>query len=195
MAVPDAWVCHPRVHRDDRGSFAEWFRADRLLEVTGRPFRIAQANHSTSRRGVVRGIHFADVPPGQAKFVYCPVGAVLDVVVDVRAGSPTFGVADAVVLDDVDRRGVFIAEGLGHAFCALRDDTSVAYLVSTPYDAGSEHTVSPTDPQLGLSWPDDVGPLVMSDKDAGAPGLDQALRDGVLPAYDDCRKWYAAASG
>lgn len=194
MAVPEAWVCQPRTFSDDRGSFTEWFRADLLREATGRRFDIAQANHSTSRRGVVRGVHFADVPPGQAKYVYCPVGAVLDVVVDVRAGSPTFGAVDAVVLDAAERRGVFISEGLGHAFCALRDDTSVAYLVSTPYDAGSEHTVSPTDPGLRLPWPDDIGELVLSDKDAAAPTLEQALRDGLLAAYDDCRHWYTTLS-
>jgi dTDP-4-dehydrorhamnose 3,5-epimerase len=153
-----------------------------------------QANHSTSKRGVVRGVHFADVPPGQAKFVYCPVGAVLDIVVDLRVGSPTFGAVDTVVLDDVERRAVFISEGLGHAFCALRDDTSVNYLVSSVYDPVAERTVSPLDPTLGLSWPSDIGELVMSDKDVAAPSLEDAARGGILPFYDACRERYADLS-
>jgi dTDP-4-dehydrorhamnose 3,5-epimerase len=193
MAVPDAWVCAPRVHGDDRGEFLEWFRGDALAEATGRRFAVLQANHSTSKRGVVRGVHFADVPPGQSKFVYCPVGAVLDVVIDLRVGSPTFGAVDSVILDDVDRRAVFISEGLGHAFCALRDDTSVTYLVSSVYDPVAERTVSPLDPTLGLAWPADLE-LLMSDKDVAAPGLDDAVRDGILPSYDTCLARYADLS-
>lgn len=192
LAVPDAWMCTPPVHGDDRGAFLEWFRADVLAAVTGRGFEIRQANHSISKRGVVRGLHFADVPPGQAKFVYCPVGAVLDVVVDLRVGSPTFGAVDSVVLDDVDRRAVFISEGLGHAFCALRDDTSVNYLVSSVYDPVAERTVSPLDPTLALAWPTDIGELAMSDKDLAGPTIAAALEAGILPSYLACQARYAA---
>jgi dTDP-4-dehydrorhamnose 3,5-epimerase len=192
MRLADAWLCSPRIHGDDRGAFLEWFRGDVLAETTGRRFDIAQANHSVSKRGVVRGVHFADVPPGQAKFVYCPVGAILDVVVDLRVGSPTFGAVDSVILDDVDRRGVFVAEGLGHAFCALRDDTSVSYLVSSVYDPVAERTVSPIDPSLALPWPVDVGELIMSAKDTNAPSLEAAVRAGILPSYEACRARYSA---
>jgi dTDP-4-dehydrorhamnose 3,5-epimerase len=192
LAVPDAWVCTPPVHGDDRGSFVEWFRGDLLAAAAGRRFEIVQANHSVSARGVVRGVHFADVPPGQAKFVYCPVGSLLDIVVDLRVGSPTFGVVDSVVLDDVDRRAVFIAEGLGHVMCVLQDGTSANYLVSTTYDPAAEHTVSPLDPDLRLPLPDDIGDLVLSDKDRDGPTLEQAIKKGILPSYDTCREWYAA---
>jgi dTDP-4-dehydrorhamnose 3,5-epimerase len=192
MTMPDAWVCSPRVFGDDRGDFLEWFRADTLAEAIGRRFDVIQANHSVSRRGVVRGLHYADVPPGQAKYVYCPVGAVLDVIVDLRVGSATFGAVDSVVLDDVDRRGVFISEGLGHAFMALRDDSSVTYLVSTAYNPSIERTISPTDPALGLPWPDDVGELVLSDKDVDGPSLEAALAQGILPTMADCQARYAA---
>jgi dTDP-4-dehydrorhamnose 3,5-epimerase len=191
MAVPGAWVCTPRVHPDDRGLFLEWFRHPRLVEATGRRLDVAQANHSVSRRGVVRGLHFADVPPGQAKLVYCPTGAVLDVVVDLRVGSPTFGAVDSVVLDDVDRRAVFVAEGLGHGFCALRDDTAVSYLVSTTYGAAAERTVSPLDPTLALPWPVPANELVLSDKDASAPTLEAARESGILPTYQACTARYA----
>jgi dTDP-4-dehydrorhamnose 3,5-epimerase len=191
-AVPDAWVCTPRVFGDDRGQFLEWFRGDLLQQVTGREFVPVQANHSVSRRGVVRGLHYADVPPGQSKYVYCTSGAVLDVIVDIRVGSPTFGVVDAVRLDDDDRRGVFISEGLGHAFCALTDDASVTYLVSTPYHPEVERTVSPRDPQLGLSWPAELGEVILSDKDADGQTLAEALEQGILPSYQACQARYAA---
>ncbi len=93
-----------------------------------------QVNTSVSRRGVVRGIHYADIPPGQAKYVTCQRGAVLDFAIDIRVGSPTFGQWDSELLDAVDRRAIYLAEGLGHAFVALQDDSTVTYLVSSPFD-------------------------------------------------------------
>src|SRR5690554_1677830 len=133
LAVDGAWEITPRVHRDERGAFLEAFKATALEEVTGRAFPVAQVNTSVSAAKIVRGIHFTAVPPGQAKYLTCTRGAVLDVVVDLRVGSPTFGAWDAVRLDDVERRAVLIAEGLGHAFCALTDEATVTYLCSTPY--------------------------------------------------------------
>ena len=189
LDVPDAWVCTPAVFDDERGVFLEWFREDLLRQATGRSFTIFQANHSVSRRGSVRGLHFADVPPGQAKYVYCPRGAVLDIVVDIRVGSPTFGEWTSVVLDETHRRGVFISEGLGHAFCALTDDTAVTYLVSTTYNPAAEHGVNPLDPGLGLTWPDDVE-VVLSPKDEAAPTLAAAKDSGLLPSYDACLRHY-----
>jgi dTDP-4-dehydrorhamnose 3,5-epimerase len=173
-AVEDAHVLTPALHSDDRA---------------GHPFRLAQANASVSRVGVVRGIHFADVPPGQAKYVTCVRGAVLDVVVDLRVGSPTFGRWDAVRLDDRERRALFIAEGLGHAFCALEPDSMVVYLCNDVYRPGSEHGVHPLDPALGIAWPADLAP-VLSDKDAAAPTLAEALEQGILPSYGACRQRY-----
>jgi dTDP-4-dehydrorhamnose 3,5-epimerase len=196
LEISDAFVCTPRQFGDDRGTFLEWFRGDELAKATGRGFAPVQANHSVSRRGTLRGIHFADVPPGQAKYVYCPRGAVLDVIVDLRVGSPSYGKHAAVRLDDVDRRGVFIAEGLGHGFYALTDDANVAYLVSTAYNPAIEHAVHPLDPDLALPWPvgeaglDDDGP-VLSEKDAAAPSLAEAQARGLLPSYDACRDFYA----
>ncbi len=141
-------------------------------------------NISSSRGGTVRGIHFADVPPGQAKYVQCFAGRILDVVVDIRVGSPTFGEWDAIELDDVDRRGLYIAEGLGHAFCALTDDVTIGYLCSEPYAPSREHGITPLDPQLRLPWPSvDV---VLSPKDAAAPTLAEAVEQGLLPDYADC---------
>jgi len=193
LGIDGAWVFTPQLHRDDRGSFAEAFRGEQFAAALGYRLEVAQVNCSTSVRGVIRGIHYADVPPGQAKYVTCAAGAVMDVVVDLRAGSPAFGAWEAVRLDDVSRRAVFLAEGLGHAFMALTDQATVMYLCSTPYAPGREHGVHPLDPALGITWPIDSldgGPL-LSGKDAAAPTLEQALRDGALPGYDECAAYAA----
>lgn len=187
LAVPDAYLVTPRIHADPRGAFLEWYRHDELAAVVGHSLTLAQANCSISRRGVVRGVHVADVPPGQAKYVFCVAGAILDVIVDLRVGSPTFAEHVAVRLDDVERRAVYLAEGLGHAFCALTENATVTYLCSTPYTPGAEHGIHPLDPRLALPWPDDLE-LLLSDKDAAAPSLDEALVAGSLPTMQACRE-------
>ncbi|MFJ2724348.1 dTDP-4-dehydrorhamnose 3,5-epimerase [Streptomyces collinus] len=189
LGIADAWVLEPKVFPDDRGSFHEWYRGAEFRAATGYDLTLAQANCSVSRRGVLRGVHFADVPPGQAKYVTCVRGAVLDVVVDIRVGSPTFGRWEAVRLDDDTRHAVFLAEGLGHAFMALTDDATVVYLCSAGYAPGREHGVHPLDPGLGIAWPEDAEP-VLSDKDAEAPTLAEAERSGLLPSYADCSAHY-----
>jgi len=185
LGIEGAWVFTPQVHSDDRGSFAEAFRGAEFAADLGYRLDVAQANCSVSRRGVIRGIHYADVPPGQAKYVTCVAGAILDVVVDLRTGSPSFGKWEAVQLDAGTRRAVFLAEGLGHAFMALTDDATALYLCSTPYAPGREHGVDPRDPAIGIAWPLDTEP-VLSEKDAAAPTLDEALRAGLLPSYQEC---------
>lgn len=189
LAVRDAYEFTPRSFPDHRGLFVAPFQESAFVDALGHPLRVAQTNHSVSRRGTIRGVHFADTPPGQAKYVYCPSGAVLDVVVDLRVGSPTFGRWDSVRLDSVDYRAVYVAEGLGHAFVALEDDTVVAYLCSAGYNPGAEHGVSPLDPALGLPWPSGIEP-VLSEKDAAAPTLAEAEANGLLPAYDACLAHY-----
>src|SRR4051794_4772416 len=128
LSVDGSWELTPRQHADDRGVFLEWFKAEEFERGVGHRLELKQANTSVSKKGTVRGIHYADVPPSQAKYVTCLHGAVLDVVVDIRVGSPTAGRWDAVLLDDKDRRAVYIAEGLGHAFMALTDGATVSYL-------------------------------------------------------------------
>jgi dTDP-4-dehydrorhamnose 3,5-epimerase len=191
LAVAGAFEVTPRLFSDPRGTFLEYYQAAALEEAVGHRLALAQANCSVSARGVVRGVHFADVPPSQAKYVTCLAGAVLDIAVDIRVGSPTFGAWDSVLLDDRDRRAIYVAEGLGHAFMALTGDATVAYLCSAPYAPGREHGVHPLDPELGLGWPSDVPPL-LSDKDAAAPTLAQAREAGLLPDYDECLAFYAA---
>ena len=187
LAVPGAWEITPVQHGDPRGLFLEWYRHDVLAAEVGHPLDLAQANISVSARGVVRGIHFAEVPPGQAKYLTCPRGAVLDVMVDLRVGSPTFGQWDAVQLDQDDRRAVYVSEGLGHGFCALTDDATLLYLCSATYAPGREHTVDPLDPELGIQWPAEQPSL--SARDAAAPSLVQALAGGLLPDYTVCQDY------
>jgi dTDP-4-dehydrorhamnose 3,5-epimerase len=188
LGIDGSWVFSPQVHFDERGNFFEAFRGAEFAADLGYQLDVAQVNCSVSRRGVIRGIHYSDVPPGQAKYVTCVAGAVMDVVVDLREGSPGFGAWEATRLDDMSRRAVFLAEGLGHAFMALTEQATVLYLCSTPYAPGREHAVHPLDPAIGITWPlaDVGGDLVLSAKDAAAPSLGQALRDGALPHYDKC---------
>ena len=194
LKIDGAWEFTPRTFGDDRGLFLEWFKAEVFADTVGHELGVAQANQSVSARGVLRGIHFAAVPPSQAKYVYCPKGAVLDVVIDIRVGSPTFGEWDAVQLDDVDRRAIYLSEGLGHAFMSLADGSAVTYLCSTGYNPTREFGTHPLDPALGLPWPADVTP-VLSDKDAAAPTLADAEQQGILPTWDDCQAFYAQLRG
>ncbi|MDL4772340.1 MULTISPECIES: dTDP-4-dehydrorhamnose 3,5-epimerase [Thermomonosporaceae] len=190
LGIKGAFSFSPRVHGDGRGSFHEWFRSDLLQKQTGHPLHLAQANCSISARGALRGVHFADVPPGQAKYITCVRGAILDVVVDLRVGSPTFGTWEAARLDDEEHRCLYIAEGLGHAFMALTDDATVVYLCSESYSPEREHGVHPLDPELGIEWPAGIEPA-LSAKDAAAPSFAEARDSGLLPDYRQCLDYYA----
>ena len=185
LAIEGLWEITPLQRPDDRGVFLEAFKADVLSEAIGHPFTLKQMNVSVSSTGTVRGIHFADVPVGQAKYVQCFSGAILDVVVDIRVGSPTFGQWDAIELDAVSRKALYISEGLGHAFCALTDDATVGYLCSEPYSPTREHGIHPLDTTLALPWPEGTAAL-LSPKDAVAPTLAEARSSGLLPTYDEC---------
>jgi dTDP-4-dehydrorhamnose 3,5-epimerase len=186
LAVPGAWELTPRLHADSRGVFYEAFTDASFTEFAGHRFDMRQANCSVSSAGVLRGLHFAQLPPSQAKYVTCLRGAVFDVVVDIRVGSPTFGRWDAATLDDRDRHSVYISEGLAHGFLALQDDSTVMYLCSAGYNPEREHTINAFDPALGIAWPV-VEPLVMSDRDRDAPTLEQVRAAGLLPTWDETR--------
>lgn len=194
LSIPDAYEVTPKIHGDDRGVFLEWYRFDRLEESVGHALALRQGNTSVSKRGVVRGIHFADFPIGQAKYVTCAHGAVLDFAIDIRIGSPTFGQWDSVLLDDVDRRAIYLAEGLGHAFVALSEDAVVSYLVTDVYNPAAEHAISPLDPQIALEFPPIAGEPLLSPKDLAAPSLAEAAAQGLLPTWEAARA-YAAELG
>lgn len=193
LAVPDAYAIHPQAFSDPRGTFMEWYRHEALTDAVGHRFEVAQANCSVSRRGTLRGLHYADVPPGQAKYVTCARGAVLDVVVDIRVGSPTFGQWDSLRLDDSTHAAIYVGEGLAHSFVALTDHATVMYLCSTVYNPTGEHGINPLDPSIGIEWPTDME-LLLSDKDSQAPTLAEAKAAGKLPDYAECRRFMASLS-
>lgn len=195
LGVPGAWEITPQVHADARGAFFEWFTDSAFREFSGHRLDLRQANCSVSSPGVLRGLHFAQVPPSQAKYVTCVRGAVFDVVVDIRVGSPTFGRWDAVQLDDRNRRTIYISEGLGHAFLALEEDSTVMYLCSAPYDPQREHTVNPLDPALGIVWPAIDGEPMLSDRDREAPSLAEAEAAGLLPTWDATKAFVESLRG
>jgi epimerase EvaD len=181
LAVGGAWEFTPEVHADDRGIFVSPFEDAVFRAAVGSTlFAVAQGSTSVSRRGVCRGVHYAATRPGCAKYVHCSRGRVLDFVVDVRAGSPTFGQWDVVELGADTFRGVYFPPGLGHAFLAIEDDSTVCYLLSRGYLPADELAVSVRDPQLGLPIPEDA---LLSERDRAAPTLDQALAAGRLPDY------------
>lgn len=189
LSISGSWKTRPQRFDDDRGTFLVPFRQDLMSANVGHELEVSQLNCAVSSGGVIRGIHFVDIPPGQAKYVTCVAGAVLDVVVDVRIGSPTFGQWESTVLDDIDRRAVYLSEGLGHAVMSLTEGSTIVYLTSTPYTPKYEHAITPLDPQIGIDWPrtrpDGTAlPIRLSDRDAGAPSLATAYRQGILPAFE-----------
>ena len=190
LSITGSFEITPEQFADDRGLFLESFRGDRLAEALGHRLDVVQTNVSVSSRGTVRGIHFAQVPPSQAKYITALSGSFLDFVIDIRVGSPTFGQWESALLDTIDRRAVYLAEGLGHAICSLEDDSTVIYLCSAVYNPAREHAINPLDPQIGLTLPDGHTP-VLSAKDTAAPSLSQAADQGLLPRYDECLRLYA----
>lgn len=183
LSVPGAFEITPQVHGDTRGAFFEWFTESGFAEMTGGQFDTRQANCSVSSKGALRGLHFAQVPPGQAKYITCVRGSVFDVAVDIRVGSPTYGQWDAIVLDDTTHTSMYLTEGLAHGFLALEDHSTVMYLCSTPYAPQREHTICPTDPEIGIEWPLPPASWSLSDRDAVAPSLQQVRAAGLLPVW------------
>ena len=188
LTVPGAWEITPRLHADARGAFFEWFTDSEFTALAGHRFDLRQANCSVSAAGMLRGVHFAQLPPSQAKYVGCPRGKVLDVIVDIRVGSPTFGRWDSVVLDDRDHRSVYISEGLGtRFFCAGRrfdGDVPVLGALQSRTRTHDQRTRSRTGHRLALGRrrTDHVGP--------GPRGADaaQAEAAGLLPTWERRRR-------
>ncbi|WP_328345857.1 dTDP-4-dehydrorhamnose 3,5-epimerase family protein [Micromonospora sp. NBC_00421] len=185
LDIDGAFLISSRSFTDDRGVFFEAYREDVLAEVLGYPPKLVQTNYSVSHRNVLRGVHGAAVPPGLAKFVTCVRGSMLDFVVDLRTGSPTFAKWDMIVLDGRGASSIYVEEGLGHAFVALDDDTCVQYHLSELYRPQDVITVHPLDPEIGLPLRLPGAP-VLSDRDAAAPSLREAVERGLLPGYDAC---------
>jgi dTDP-4-dehydrorhamnose 3,5-epimerase len=184
LKIQGSWVFTPKKFPDERGSFHEVFKLPLLSETLGFGFEVKQVNQSVSKAGVIRGIHWADVPPGQAKYVSCPKGSIWDVVVDIRVGSPTFGQFDGAVISAENGKSVLIKEGLGHVFLSLEDDTVVNYLCSEPYSPKTEHGINPLDSRLGIPFASMLPgkEFKVIPKDSEAPSLAEALASGLLPS-------------
>jgi dTDP-4-dehydrorhamnose 3,5-epimerase len=194
LEVPHAWEIAPVLRGDERGLFLESYRADLLSEATGRTFTAVQGNVSVSRRGAGRGIHFAELPGGQAKYFTVVAGSVIDFVIDIRVGSPTFGRWAAVELDDQNRKATFVSEGLGHLFVVTSESATVSYQVNAYYNPEREHAVSALDPVIDLPIPVAAADLVLSPQDIAAPTLAEARASGVLPTWEGALAAYAAAA-
>lgn len=192
LTISGAFEITPISHKDDRGVFAEWFKASTLEAATGRPFVLRQANVSVSKANTFRGVHSSSLNHGQAKYVTCVHGSVIDYVIDLRVGSPTFSEWTAVELDDDKRNAVFLSEGLGHAFLALTEGAVVSYLVSNPFSPTDEFGINPLDPDIGLTFDVDVSDLILSPKDIDALSLAEAQRVGKLPSMDEYSSFQSA---
>ena len=187
LQIDGSWLIDFNKFEDDRGYFFESFKLNICEESFARPLTINQANTSVSKKGSIRGIHYALLPPSQAKFIQCQKGSITDFVVDIRIGSPTFGSFQAINLSSNNPQAVFIEEGLAHAFVALEDETIVTYLVNQNYNPEREKGINPFDPQLNIGWPNID--LILSHKDKNEINLSEAQKRGMLPNYDDCKKY------
>jgi len=181
LSIKGAWVAESPVLDDERGFFREWFKTSDISRETRHDFSVAQANISSSARGVVRGIHYSLAEGGQAKWVTCVSGSIRDVIVDIQPSSPTYGKSVVVELTGASGNAVLIGEGLGHGFVSLEDNSTVAYLVSSPFSPRDEFEINPLDPALAIEWGFPVDELRLSPKDAAAPSLKDREQEGKLP--------------
>ena len=187
LEISGAWEVELKKFDDSRGFFFESFRSDFSHDSFGRKFTVKQTNTSVSAKGAVRGIHYALVPPSQAKYVQCQRGSIMDYVIDIRIGSPTFGKSLSIELDSDTPRAIFIEEGLAHAFVALEDETVVTYLVNENFNPEREKGINPFDKELAINWP--KIDLLLSEKDKTAISLTKAKELDLLPSFVECKQF------
>jgi dTDP-4-dehydrorhamnose 3,5-epimerase len=168
LALPEVLVLEPRVFADDRGWFYESFNARSFAEATGLSVTFVQDNHSRSSRGVLRGLHYQLPPAPQGKLVRAVAGAILDVAVDIRRSSPTYGRWVAETLTSENMKQLWVPAGFAHGFVALSDGTEVLYKTTDFYHKAAERSIRWDDPDLAIDWPSDLTPL-LAPKDAAAP--------------------------
>ena len=169
LSLAGVFRLEPKVFTDGRGFFLESYRRDRFETAGFPPF--VQDNHSRSAKGVLRGLHFQTPPHAQGKLVRCVRGAVFDVGVDIRPGSPTFGRWAGERLDADNKRMLYFPPGFAHGFLALEDGSEVLYKTTAYYARDHDRGLSWDDPDIGIAWPDPGAPLQLSDKDRRWPGL------------------------
>ena len=172
--IPDVVIIEPTVHGDERGYFVEIYRADKLEDFLGYQINFCQDNESKSAKGVLRGLHYQLHPAAQTKLVRVIQGRVLDVAVDIRKGSPTFGRHVAVELSSENKRQLLVPRGLAHGFVVLEDDTLFAYKVDNYYSPENDRGIAFDDPQLNIDWQLPKSMLTLSEKDRCQPTLEEA---------------------
>jgi dTDP-4-dehydrorhamnose 3,5-epimerase len=185
LRINGSWKIDFQRFDDNRGYFYESFKDEDFKSQIGRNFSIKQTNTSSSSKGSVRGIHYALIPPSQAKLVQCQRGSIKDYVIDIRVGSPSFGQFEEIELNENSASAVFVEEGLAHAFVALENQTVVTYYVTEKYNPDREKGINPFDKTLNVKWPDMK--LVLSEKDKQAITLEEAKNQGLLPSFDECK--------
>ena len=171
--IPDVIICEPMVHGDSRGYFVETFRADKLEEFIGYTINFCQDNESKSSKGVLRGLHYQLAPDAQTKLVRVISGKVLDVAVDIRKGSPTFGQHVAVELSGENKRQLLIPRGFAHGFVVLEDNTTFAYKVDNYYSPEYDRGIVFDDKDLDIDWILNTSELNLSAKDRVQPTLSE----------------------
>lgn len=187
LSISGSWIIEFQKFEDNRGYFYESFKEEEFSKLIGRRLNIKQTNTSSSSIGSVRGIHYALIPPSQAKLVQCQRGSIKDYIIDIRIDSPTFGKHEIIDLNEKSAKAVFIEEGLAHAFVALENDTVVTYYVSEKYNPDREKGINPFDETLNINWP--KIDLILSDKDKNAISLLEAKSQNLLPTYKECKEF------
>ncbi len=174
-AIEDVVIIEPKVHGDHRGYFVETYRQDKLEEFLGYSINFCQDNESKSKKGVLRGLHYQLPPYAQTKLVRVIKGKVLDVVVDIRKGSPTFGKYVAVELSEANKKQLFVPRGFAHGFVVLEDDTIFAYKVDSYYSPECDKGIAYNDASIGIDWQLPESELLLSDKDTKQPKLNETV--------------------
>ena len=186
LEITGAWLAESHLWKDERGLFQEWFKREEILYKTGFNFSVQQANFSISKKGVIRGIHYSLAPEGQAKWVTCVSGSIIDVIVDIRPSSPTFKKIEYLNLKANDGQAILIGAGLGHGFVSLEETSAISYLLSSPYLPELEFEINPRDPELNIEWEiasNEKIKKIISAKDVKAPSLERRKLDNLLPKY------------
>ena len=178
LGIKGVWIARSPIHKDDRGYFREWFKAREIEIAMGRSFDVQQGNMSSSKKGVLRGIHYSLAKSGQGKWITSISGSVWDVVVDIRPSSPTYKKWIGTELNSNTGDALFISEGLGHGFISLEDNSTVAYLLTSKYSPADEFAIHPLDSELAITWPFENPSL--SHRDASAPTLQEQFLSGNL---------------
>jgi dTDP-4-dehydrorhamnose 3,5-epimerase len=179
LKINGAWQTYSPIIKDTRGVFKELFSYSKNIKQTGLEFKVAQSIFTKSNNGVIRGIHYSLNPVQQWKWISCVNGSIMDIIVDIRFDSPTFGQFEQVELSDTNGMGILIQANLGHAFQSLCDNSMVVYNLSSAYEPEFEKNINPLDKHIKINWP--LSKQIMSEKDSMAPNLQDQLKAGALP--------------